>query len=99
MFGGRDEYVVANTGLKYEVGKPYGEFYYVRWVGVDPQDGQQIWLDKDGNETKYMMKIMLHIQETTVCSVVGWFQYTFRLEGLQCECRFLFHAGQVHDRQ
>ena len=31
---------------------PYGELYYVRWVGVDPADGQQIWLDKDGNETK-----------------------------------------------
>lgn len=52
LFGGRNEYVLANTGIKYEVGKPYGEFYYVRWVGVDPQDGQQIWLDKDGKETK-----------------------------------------------
>ncbi len=51
LFGGRDEFVVANTGLKYQVGKPVGEFYYTRWAGVDPATGKQLWLDKDGNLT------------------------------------------------
>ncbi len=51
LFGGRDEFVVANTGIKYEVGKTLGEYYYVRWVGVDPATGKQVWLDKDGNQT------------------------------------------------
>ena len=41
-----------NTGIKYQVGESLGDFYYVRWVGVDPEDGQQIWLDDKGNETK-----------------------------------------------
>ena len=51
LFGGRDEFVVANTGIKYQVGKPLGEFYYTRWVGVDPATGKQLWLDKDDNVT------------------------------------------------
>lgn len=52
LFNGRDEYVLANTGLKLQVGKPYGEFFYTRWVGVDPRDGYNMWLDKNGNLTK-----------------------------------------------
>ncbi len=52
LFGGRSEYVLPNTGIKYQVGESLGDFYYVRWVGVDPEDGQQIWLDDKGNETK-----------------------------------------------
>ena len=35
-----------------EVGHAYGEFYSVRWSHVDPRDGQNVWLDKNGNETK-----------------------------------------------
>ncbi|MBQ7942083.1 MAG: TonB-dependent receptor [Muribaculaceae bacterium] len=52
LFNGQDEYVIANTGLKLQVGKPYGEFFYTRWVGVDPNDGYNVWLDKNGNKTK-----------------------------------------------
>lgn len=52
LFGGRDEYVVANTGLKYQKGGTYGELYYVKWAGVDPADGYQMWYDLDGNKTK-----------------------------------------------
>ena len=52
LFGGRDEYVIPNTGLKLQTGKPYGEFYYNRWHGVNPETGVQQWLDKDGNVTE-----------------------------------------------
>ncbi len=52
LFAGRDSYIIANTGLKLEVGKPYGEFYYVEYAGVDPRDGKPMWYDKDGNLTK-----------------------------------------------
>ena len=52
LFAGRDEYVIANTGLKLEVGKPYGEFYYVRYAGVDSRDGKPMWYTKEGNLTK-----------------------------------------------
>ncbi|MBQ0021530.1 MAG: TonB-dependent receptor [Bacteroidales bacterium] len=52
LFQGLDSYVLGETGMRLEKGKPYGEFYYVRYVGVDPIDGQNIWLDKNGNKTK-----------------------------------------------
>ena len=52
LFAGRDEYIIANTGLKLEVGKPYGEFYMVEFAGVDPRDGKPMWYDIDGNLTK-----------------------------------------------
>lgn len=51
LFGGRDEFIVPNTGIKYNVGYPYGEFFYVRWAGVDPANGKQIWYTKDGKLT------------------------------------------------
>ena len=52
LFQGLDYYTVPNTGLRMEVGHAYGEFYSVRWSHVDPRDGQNVWLDKNGNETK-----------------------------------------------
>ena len=52
LFNGLDEYVLPGTGLKYTVGHSVGEFCYVRYKGVDPRDGNPVWLDKDGNETK-----------------------------------------------
>lgn len=52
LFAGRDYYTIANTGLRYQVGHDAGEFYYVRYMGVDPRDGMQLWLDADGNLTK-----------------------------------------------
>ena len=51
LFQGLDEYAYGDFA-KLEVGRPYGEFYMVRWDHVDPVDGQSVWLDKDGNYTK-----------------------------------------------
>ena len=51
LFAGRNEYVLSGTGLKLEVGHSYGEFYEVRYAGVDPANGKQLWYDKDGNIT------------------------------------------------
>lgn len=52
LFNGRDSYTVAGTGIRYEVGHQAGEFYTVRYLGVDPADGKQVWLDKNDNPTK-----------------------------------------------
>lgn len=95
LFGGRDEYVVANTGLKYEVGKPYGEFYYVRWVGVDPADGQQIWLDKDGNETKvYDENNAAYTGKQQFAPWSGGFNTRFEWKGFSVAADFSFMLGK-----
>lgn len=51
LFDGRNEFVDGRSGLKYEVGKSYGDFYVVKYVGVDPTTGKQLWYDKEGNIT------------------------------------------------
>ena len=51
LFNGLDEYVLAGTGMKLEVGHPYGEYYMVRWAGVNPETGYDQWYDKEGNIT------------------------------------------------
>ncbi len=39
----------ANSSFKYyEEGSPMGQWYLHKWVGVDPQTGDPLWLYKDG---------------------------------------------------
>lgn len=69
-------------------------------LAVDPQDGQQIWLDKDGNERIHMMKILLHMyRKTTVASVLGGFSTRFDWKGFSVNADFSFMLGKQYDRQ
>jgi TonB-linked SusC/RagA family outer membrane protein len=44
LFGGElNEMELGDTGLKLQTGHPYGEFYYVRWAGVNPANGDGLW--------------------------------------------------------
>ena len=52
LFHGRDYDTLGSTGTRYQVGHSAGEYYVVRYVGVDPRDGKQMWLDKNDNITK-----------------------------------------------
>lgn len=52
LFQGLDELVIANTGLKYEVGKSSSLVYTPIRAGVDPADGSPVWYDLNGNLTK-----------------------------------------------
>jgi hypothetical protein len=51
LYGGVDEYELANTNTKLQVGRAYGEFYINRYAGVNPANGDALWYDKDGNLT------------------------------------------------
>ncbi len=53
LYNGLDELALPDYGLKYQVGHDAGELYTVPFLGIDPRDGQQVWLDRDGNPTKY----------------------------------------------
>ena len=52
LFNGRDEFTLENYGLQLKVGHSSGEFWSVRYAGVDPRDGKQMWYTKDNNLTK-----------------------------------------------
>ena len=52
LFNGLETFTVPNTGITYQVGKNPFSIHNVRYAGVDPRDGQQMWYTKDGNLTK-----------------------------------------------
>lgn len=95
LFGGRDEFIVANTGLKYEVGMPLGEFFYVEAGPVDPQDGYQTWYDLDGNLTKnYSDSYAKYTGKQRYAPYAGGFQFNFAWKGLSIGADFSWVAGK-----
>lgn len=52
LFNNRQYYSEGATSTRLELGHANGEFYLVRYAGVDPADGKQMWYDKNGNLTK-----------------------------------------------
>ena len=89
LYEGADFYDIANTGLRLEVGHPYGELYYVRWSHVDPRDGQNVWLDKNGNETKvYDEANKVFLGKSTVAPWSAGLSSTLSWKGLQLDVQF-----------
>ena len=96
LFAGRDEYIIANTGMKLEVGKPYGEFYYVEYAGVDPRDGKPMWYDKDGNLTKVYNeeRDSKFTGKQRYAPWSGGFGTSFSWKGLSITADFAWQAGK-----
>ena len=95
LFQGLDYYTLGSTGLRLEVGHPYGEYYQVRWSHVDPRDGQNVWLDKNGNETKIYSdddKVM-----TGMCQYAPWsggLMNSISWKGIQLDVQFTGMFGR-----
>lgn len=49
--GGNEELITDDYSIN-KVGMPIGQFYMVRWSGVDANDGAPIYLDRNGDPTK-----------------------------------------------
>ena len=95
LFNGLDEYVIANTGFKLQVGKPYGEYFYTRWAGVDPRDGYNMWYDKNGNLTKnYSNDDAVFTGKQRYAPWSGGFGSTLRWKGITVSADFSFMLGQ-----
>lgn len=95
LFNGLDEYVLSNTGLKLEVGKPYGEYFYTRWAGVDPRDGYNMWYDKDGNLTKtFSDEDAVFTGKQRYAPWSGGFGTTLTWKGITVSADFSYMLGQ-----
>lgn len=96
LFQGRDEYVIANTGLKMAVGHAYGEFYYVRFAGVDPQTGAPLYYDKDGNKTKKYNeeRDAVFLGKNRYAPWTGGFGTNFRYKNVSLIADFAWVAGK-----
>lgn len=96
LFQGRDEYVIASTGLKMAVGHAYGEFYYVRSAGVDPQTGAPLYYDKDGNKTKKYNeeRDAVFLGKNRYAPWTGGFGTNFRYKNVSLIADFAWVAGK-----
>ena len=95
LFNGLDEYTLPDTGLKMKVGKPWGEYYYVKWAGVDPRDGYNMWYDKNGNLTKsYSEEDAVFIGKQRYAPWSGGFGTQFGWKGISVSADFSFMLGQ-----
>lgn len=96
LFQGRDEYVLANTGLKIAVGHAYGEFYQVRFAGVDPMTGAPLYYDKDGNKTKKFNeeRDAVFLGKNRYAPWTGGFGTNFRYKNVSLIADFAWVAGK-----
>ena len=96
LFQGRDEYVIANTGLKMAVGHSFGEIYYVRFAGVDPQTGAPLYYDKDGNKTKKYNeeRDAVFLGKNLYAPWTGGFGTNFRYKNVSLIADFAWVAGK-----
>ncbi len=96
LFQGRDEYVLSNTGLKMAVGHAYGEFYQVRFAGVDPMTGAPLYYDKDGNKTKKFNeeRDAVFLGKKRYAPWTGGFGTNFRYKNVSLIADFAWVAGK-----
>lgn len=95
LFNGLDEYVLAGTGMKLQVGHPYGEYYMVRWAGVDPRDGYDMWYDKNGNLTKnFSEQDAVLVDKQRFAPWSGGFNTTIGWKGLTVSADFSYILNQ-----
>lgn len=96
LFQGRDEYVLANTGMKMAVGHAYGEFYQVRFAGVDPMTGAPLYYDKDGNKTKKFNeeRDAVFLGKNRYAPWTGGFGTNFRYKNVSLIADFAWVAGK-----
>ena len=95
LFGGRDEFVIPNTGISYHVGTTYGELFYVLNAGVDPRDGKSLYRDNNGNLTKVFSDD--YAQFTGMQRFAPWaggFQINAQWKGLSVGADFSWVAGK-----
>ena len=95
LFDGRDSFEIANTGMKLQVGMPYGEFYATRTAGVDPRDGMQMWYDADGNITKtFSDDYAVFLGKQRYAPWAGGFNFNFGWKGLSISSQFSWVADK-----
>lgn len=84
LFAGRNEYELSGSGLKLQVGHALGEFYKVRYAGVDSRTGEPMWYDKTATSPRCMTRPTTPYswaRTITPHGLVVWYQ--LHMEGLQ----------------
>ncbi|MDO4460957.1 MAG: TonB-dependent receptor [Bacteroidia bacterium] len=83
LYNGLDEYEMSGTNTKLVVGHSVGEFYINRFAGVNPANGDALWLTKEGAlTTEYKESDKVMIGKNYIAPWQGGFGFSAMWKGL-----------------
>ena len=91
LSGGQEEITQGLTVLK--PGQPANSLYLVRYVGVNPANGNAIYLDKDGAETETYSADDRVLLGSTDAPYFGGFGSTLNYKGIELSFLFSYTKG------
>lgn len=95
LYNGLDEYEMSGTSTKLRVGHPVGEFYINRFAGVNPSNGDALWLDKDGNITnEFREEDKVYVGKNFNAPWQGGFGTTLAYKGVSLSANFSWVADR-----
>lgn len=95
LYNGLDEYEISGSATKLVVGHSVGEFYVNRYAGVNPANGDALWLTKDGElTTEYNEADKVMIGKNYIAPWQGGFGTTLGWKGLSVAAHFSWVADR-----
>ena len=95
LYNGLDEYELSSTSTKLVVGHSVGEFYINRYAGVNPANGDALWLTKEGEvTTEFNESDKVMIGKSYIAPWQGGFGTTLQWRGLSVSAQFSWVADR-----
>lgn len=95
LYNGLDEYEISSSGTKLVVGHSVGEFFFNRYAGVNPANGDALWYDKDGNITnEFSQNDKVLIGKSYIAPWQGGFGTTLSWNGFGLNAQFAWVADR-----
>ncbi len=95
LYNGLNEYELSSTSTKLVVGHSVGEFYINRYAGVNPANGDALWLTKDGEiTTEFSEGDKVMIGKSYIAPWQGGFGTTLSWKGLMLSAQFSWVADR-----
>ena len=96
LYGDIEEYEVSSTSTKLKKGHSFGEFFINQYAGVNPANGDALWLDINGNittEYRESDKVMLE-GKSYIAPWQGGFGTSIMWKGLTLSAQFSWVADR-----
>ena len=95
LYNGLDEYELSSTNTKLVVGHSVGEFYINRYAGVNPANGDALWLTKDGDiTTEFNESDKVMIGKSYIAPWQGGFGTSLSWKGFTLSAQFAWVADR-----
>ncbi|MBR5133828.1 MAG: TonB-dependent receptor [Alistipes sp.] len=95
LYNGLDEYELSSTSTKLVVGHSVGEFYINRYAGVNPANGDALWLTKDGEvTTEFNESDKVMVGKSYIAPWQGGFGTSISWHGLALSAQFAWVADR-----